>query len=143
MKIGFTSGAFNLLHPGHIYFLNRCKEICDFLIVAIAHDEITGYKRVPVLDQRQRMYMVENLECTDLVIPELNKMPPRNIKKLLKRHKPDFYITNSDNPHKEIYKKVCKARGVIWIELERNNEGIFNISTTEIINKINREELKE
>jgi len=38
MKVGFTNGCFDLLHQGHIHFLDRCKAHCDYLIVAINTD---------------------------------------------------------------------------------------------------------
>ena len=39
--IGFATGAYHLLHPGHAYFLKECKRGCNVLVVAVADDEIT------------------------------------------------------------------------------------------------------
>ena len=38
MKIGMTNGVFDLFHDGHHHYLARCKEYCDFLIVAVNSD---------------------------------------------------------------------------------------------------------
>lgn len=38
MKIGFTCGAFDLLHAGHLLFLAECKRRCDFLLVGLHVD---------------------------------------------------------------------------------------------------------
>ena len=56
--IGITSGCYNLLHPGHVWFLNKCKKMCDQLIVLVARDKITSQKRVPVMNEQQRLYKV-------------------------------------------------------------------------------------
>lgn len=139
MTMGFTSGCFNLIHPGHVWFLNQCKKLCDTLIVGVARDNITKHKRVPVINEEQRLYMIQNLNCVDKVILEDEEMPPENIRFSLEQIKPDFYITNLDNPNLEVYKKVCKELKIPVILMERNNEGIFDISTTQIINKIKEE----
>jgi rfaE bifunctional protein nucleotidyltransferase chain/domain len=38
MKIGLANGCFDLLHEGHLYFLEHCREHCDYLIVAVNSD---------------------------------------------------------------------------------------------------------
>ena len=139
MTTGFTSGCWNLLHPGHVWFLNQCKKLCDTLIVGVARDNITKHKRVPVINEDQRLYMIKNLNCVDKAILEDEQMPPENIRFLLESIKPDFYITNLDNTYLEKAKNICKELKIPVILMERNNDGIFNISTTQIINSIKEE----
>lgn len=135
--IALTSGCFNLLHPGHLYFLNNCKKLCNELIVLVARDKITSQKRIPVMNEEQRKYMLENLKCVDKVLFEDEVLPPDNIKRWLTLFKPDFYITNSDNPNLKLYKQICLELQIPIVVMERfTHEGIFNISTTQIIHKI-------
>lgn len=131
-RIGFTTGAFHLLHPGHVYFLNRCKKFCDVLVVAVAHDEITKHKRPTYLDTTQREFLVDNLKSVDYTVSEDVAMPPENVKTLVSMLDPDIWITNSDNPNLELYRKL---RNDILV-LERNTYGMYDISTTEIIRRI-------
>ena len=138
--IGITSGCFNLLHPGHVWFLNQCKKLCNELIVLVARDKITSQKRVPVMNEEQRHYMIKNLECVDMAFFEDEKIPPNNIKGLLEDLEPDFYFTNTDNPNLEVYKKICKKLKTEVVIMERHNEGIFDMSTTETIDKIKKGE---
>lgn len=54
MKIGFTCGAFDLLHAGHILMLKEAREQCDFLIVGLQSD--------PSLDRSDKNKPIQNLE---------------------------------------------------------------------------------
>ena len=37
--VGFTSGYFDIMHPGHVLMLKECKRYCDYLIVRILGDD--------------------------------------------------------------------------------------------------------
>ncbi len=66
-RVGVTSGCFDLLHFYHLQYLEKCKALCDFLIVGVDADALieTQKKKTPVIDQHQRMMMVEALRCVD------------------------------------------------------------------------------
>lgn len=64
-----TSGVFDLLHPGHFYHLERCKEMGDQLVVAVTADEFVNKGRDrPVFPLNQRMHMLAALRCVDAVL---------------------------------------------------------------------------
>lgn len=45
-KVGFTMGVFDLFHVGHLNLPERCKELCDYLIVAVCGDDyVTQVKK--------------------------------------------------------------------------------------------------
>lgn len=70
-SIGFTNGCFDLLHYGHVKFLEACAERCDCLIVGINDDEwIREHKgpRRPIVPLEQREYMLEALTVVDAVV---------------------------------------------------------------------------
>lgn len=71
LKIGFTNGCFDLLHPGHLSSLRQAKSHCDFLIVAINSDasvkRLKGSQR-PVQSQEARADILSALEMVDMVI---------------------------------------------------------------------------
>lgn len=69
--IVYTVGTFDLLHVGHLALLNRCKSLGNVLAVGVASDEVVNsYKpNVPVIPLRQRVQMLEALDCVDIVRP--------------------------------------------------------------------------
>jgi len=68
MIIGLTSGCFDLIHFGHIHYLQRCRSLCDRLIVAVNSDEmvraVKGPSR-PIVPERDRLQLVNSLGCVD------------------------------------------------------------------------------
>ncbi len=94
-KIGFTCGAFDLIHAGHVQYLHEARKRCDRLIVAVNSDEsIRRYKSPlrPIHSAPQRMYVVAGLADVDAVTA-LDEERPLS---LLLRWKPDFYIKGGD-----------------------------------------------
>jgi glycerol-3-phosphate cytidylyltransferase len=70
MKIGYTSGVFDLFHVGHLNLLQKAKANCDFLVVAVCSDNLTfdlkGY--YPVVEDVDRMRILSALSCVDRVV---------------------------------------------------------------------------
>lgn len=68
---GFTCGAFDLLHPGHLYMLRECKEHCDYLIVGLhtnPHLE-RKEKNVPIQSTYERFVQLRECIHVDQIIP--------------------------------------------------------------------------
>lgn len=54
-KIGFISGCFDAFHWGHSYILNKMREDCDYIVVALNDDDyIRRHKREPIVDEEER-----------------------------------------------------------------------------------------
>ncbi len=69
MITGLTSGCFDLFHFGHLRYLQRCRERCDRLVVAVDSDEmvrvVKGYGR-PIIPERERHQIVSSLRCVTI-----------------------------------------------------------------------------
>lgn len=70
-KIGITVGVFDLFHVGHLNLLERCKALCEHLIVAVCQDDyvVQVKRRTPVYHAVDRMRILAALKCVDEVIP--------------------------------------------------------------------------
>ena len=94
-KIGFTCGAFDVMHAGHADYLAQAKARCDRLLVAVNSDEsIQRYKNPlrPVNRWNERAFVVAALESTDCVTILEEDRPLA----LIERWKPDLYIKGGD-----------------------------------------------
>ncbi|MGL5549112.1 MAG: adenylyltransferase/cytidyltransferase family protein [Culicoidibacterales bacterium] len=75
MKIGYTTGVFDMFHIGHLNILQRAKAECDYLIVGVSTDELVeAYKsKKTVVPYVERCAIVEALKCVDKVVPQENR----------------------------------------------------------------------
>jgi rfaE bifunctional protein nucleotidyltransferase chain/domain len=68
LKIGLTSGCFDLFHSLHLVYLKRCRRLCDFLIVGVDSDDLVkkfkGPER-PIVPEHQRASIISELSCVD------------------------------------------------------------------------------
>ena len=95
LRIGFTCGAFDVMHAGHVQYLAEARAVCDRLLVAVNSDEsIRSYKDPlrPINPWAQRALVVASLASCDRVTV-LEEDRPLS---LLLRWKPDFYIKGGD-----------------------------------------------
>lgn len=93
--IGFTSGVFDLLHPGHVQYLAKAKAACDVLIVGINSDSsvksIKGELR-PICSEKERAEVLSALSAVDYVFIFSEPNNNSNVELL----KPDIYVKAGD-----------------------------------------------
>ena len=86
-SIVYTYGAWDLLHPGHINFLSRARELGDFLIVGVVADlpirDLKGIER-PIQIQSERLVTVGSLRCVDATIAQPEYDPSDQLRSLKK-----------------------------------------------------------
>lgn len=133
-KVVFTNGCFDIIHAGHVKYLEAAKACGDILILGLNSDasirQIKGEKR-PVIHQEHRIAVISALGCIDHVIVFDEPDPGSLIQTLL----PDVLVKGADWSEEEIIgADVVKENGgcVERIQLEPQ------ISTTQIIERIGR-----
>jgi rfaE bifunctional protein nucleotidyltransferase chain/domain len=131
-KIVFTNGCFDLLHYGHVKYLESARAAGDILVVAVNSDasvkRLKGPKR-PVVSQRYRVRVIAGLECVDYAVIFGEDTPLETIKLL----KPDILVKGADWKESQIVgADFVKKNGgrVRTIKLEKG------LSTTSLIKKI-------
>ncbi|NUM32139.1 MAG: D-glycero-beta-D-manno-heptose 1-phosphate adenylyltransferase [Bacteroidetes bacterium] len=100
-KVIFTNGCFDILHRGHIDYLNKASELGNKLIVAVNSDnsvkKLKGENR-PIQDEVSRTEILASLSCVDAVVVFDDNTPYELIKLL----KPDVLVKGSDYKVEEI-----------------------------------------
>ncbi|MDI6785638.1 MAG: D-glycero-beta-D-manno-heptose 1-phosphate adenylyltransferase [bacterium] len=131
-KIVFTNGCFDILHLGHIRYLNEAKKLGDILIVAVNSDtsvlKLKGSKR-PLYPQYARLEALAALFCVDYVT-FFNELDPY---KIISQIVPHILVKGGDYQIEKIIGRdiVCSHGGEVVIipELE-------GFSTTKLISTI-------
>ena len=131
-KVVFTNGCFDILHVGHVRYLQRAKNQGDVLVVGLNTDrsvkEIKGEKR-PVVPEKERAEILAALEFVDYVVPFDETNPLRLIEAL----KPNVLVKGADWPKSRIVGReiVEKIGGrVVRVPL------VAGASSTGVIEKI-------
>jgi D-beta-D-heptose 7-phosphate kinase/D-beta-D-heptose 1-phosphate adenosyltransferase len=131
VRIGFTNGCFDLLHPGHIKVLTAARALCDRLIVGLNSDasvmRLKGEGR-PVQEAHARAEVLAALEAVDLVIVFEQDTPLE----LLKRVRPKVLIKGGDyRPDQVVGREQVEADGgeVVLVDL------VPGFSTTELVKR--------
>jgi FAD synthetase len=63
-----ATGTFDILHPGHILFLSKARELGDELYVIVARESMIMHKPKPVIPEDQRLKMVSSLKAVDKAV---------------------------------------------------------------------------
>jgi len=134
-KIVFTNGCFDILHAGHVAYLEEARKLGDRLVVAVNSDasvkKLKGEGR-PINLCDDRMLVLSKLACIDWVLSFADNTPERLLKKL----KPDVLAKGGDYTANQVVgAPIVKGYGGEVKVLSLVN----NRSTTAIVNKIQKQ----
>jgi rfaE bifunctional protein nucleotidyltransferase chain/domain len=131
-RIVFTNGVFDLLHPGHVEYLEEARGLGDRLVVGINSDasvrRLKGERR-PLVPEAERVELLEALESVDLACVFDEDTPER----LIGEVQPDVLVKGGDWAIDSIVgKDLVEARGGT-VRTIRFREGL---STTSLVERI-------
>jgi len=128
----FTNGVFDILHPGHVRYLQQARALGDVLVIGINTDRSVrtnkGPER-PITPEAERAEVLAALECVDIVTIFDEETPLNLISELV----PDVLVKGADWAHDAIVgRDIVEARGgrVVRVAVEQGH------STTSIVQKI-------
>lgn len=136
-KIGFTAGVFDLFHVGHLNLLERCKEQCEYLIVAVCGDDyVRNVKHtVPIYPESDRVRIISALKCVDeVVLISIEEVEDKML--ALDKFKFDVLFSGDDWKGSERYKRTEKQFAELGASIEYLPYTV-GISSSMIKEKIN------
>jgi len=131
-KVVFTNGVFDILHPGHVRYLQEARTLGDALIVGINSDRSArankGRER-PITPETERAEVLSALDCVDAVAIFDEDTPAE----IVRRIQPDVLVKGADwGPDNIVGRDTVEARGGTVVRMELSP----GYSTTELIRKI-------
>ena len=127
-KIIFTNGCFDILHLGHVKYLEKAKKLGDVLIVGVNSDDSVSRlkgKNRPINRLNDRCCVLASLKSVDYVIPFSEDTPIELIRTIV----PDILVKGADYKDKEVIGEEI-AKELVLIDFEEGK------STSNIITKI-------
>jgi D-beta-D-heptose 7-phosphate kinase / D-beta-D-heptose 1-phosphate adenosyltransferase len=119
LRVGFTNGCFDLLHPGHVRLLAAARAACDRLVLGLNSDasvtRLKGEGR-PVQQVQARAEVLAALEAVDLVVVFEEDTPLE----LIKRVKPTVLVKGGDYTHDTVVgHEIVEAQGgqIVLVDL--------------------------
>jgi D-beta-D-heptose 7-phosphate kinase/D-beta-D-heptose 1-phosphate adenosyltransferase len=128
-RIVFTNGCFDILHRGHITYLDRAKALGDVLVVGLNSDasvaRLKGSGR-PVNPLEDRAEVLAALSCVDLVVPFEEDLPLE----IIDRVAPDVFVKGGDYttemlPEAELVRRLGAELRILPYVEERSTSGII------------------
>ena len=131
-RVVFTNGVFDILHIGHLTYLEEAGNLGDILVVGVNSDASVkvnkGDKR-PINSEKNRAYVLLGTKFVDYAVIFDEKTP----EKLLDVLKPDVHVKGGDYKKEDLPEtKIVEGNGGEVKILSF----VDNVSTTQIINKI-------
>src|SRR6266436_8926543 len=131
LRVGFTNGCFDILHPGHVKVLTAARAACDRLIVGLNSDASVGRLKGegrPVQDQRARAEVLAALEAVDLVVIFEEDTPIE----LITRVRPSVLVRGGDYTREQVVgHEIVAANGgeIVLIDI------LEGFSTTSLVRR--------
>jgi rfaE bifunctional protein nucleotidyltransferase chain/domain len=130
----FTNGVYDLVHPGHVQYLQAARAEGDRLIVAVNSDRSVRMNKGPsrpILPEQERAELIGALACVDAVVIFDAETPAEVIAAI----QPDVLVKGADWAHEAIVgREVVEARGGRVVRMTLTD----GFSTTHIVNTIKR-----
>ncbi len=141
--IVFTNGVFDILHVGHVTYLDKAKSLGDILVVGINSDfsvkQLNKGPERPINKESDRRKIIESLKSVDLAIIFSEETPFD----LIQQIKPDVLVKGADYDPSEI--NPSSKKYIIGSDIVKKNGGQVHVidlvegfSSTNIINRMRK-----
>jgi len=131
-RVVFTNGVFDLIHPGHVRYLQDARRLGDALIVGVNSDRSVRANKGPgrpIIPEAERAEVLMALGCVDAVAIFDEETPAE----IVRRIQPDVLVKGADwGPENIVGRETVEARGGRVVRMEL----LQGYSTTDLINKM-------
>lgn len=137
MKRVFVSGAFNILHAGHVQFLKDARALGDWLIVSFPPEDLLWrlYGKKSVLGDDDKIALLNALSMVDEVVLSLDEDPDLSFRSVFLEKKPDVLAVTTDDRYQAAKSRLCAEIGAQFVILEKTPPEHGQTTSTEVLNR--------
>lgn len=138
MKKVFVSGAFNVLHAGHIQFFREARELGDYLIVSFPPADLLWqlYDKKSVLEDSDKLALLHSIDMIDEVVLSLDADKELSFKSAFLQCKPDVLAVTTDDLYMDAKRRLCAETGAEFVVLEKTAPEGKQTSSTQVLERI-------
>lgn len=138
MKKVFVTGAFHVLHAGHVKFFQDARALGDYLIVSYPPSDLLWrlYGRKSLLDDADKLAVISSLEQVDEVVLSTDENAALSFETSFLQVKPDVLAVTTDDRYKEEKRRFCAEHGVEFVVLEKAAPEGKTASSVDMLNRI-------
>ena len=132
MKKVFVSGAYDILHAGHIQFFKDARALGDHLTVCVASDEVLrlAKHRNPAITEENKIAVIRELSCVDKVLKSSDRHPVFDFKRHILRERANILAITEDDQNAGPKKDFCAKHNIQLVVLKKRPGTKNPISTT-------------
>ncbi|MDE1833565.1 MAG: FAD synthase [Candidatus Micrarchaeota archaeon] len=125
-RLVMAFGSFDIIHPGHLVYLRKAREMGDRLIVVVARDDsIEAIKgRPPFFDQKTRVRMVGSLRYVDKAVLGHKIRAPDDKYNIITDYKPDVIVFGYDQRVSPMAVKKWARKHGLHVKIVRAREAL-------------------
>lgn len=137
MRKVLVSGAFNVLHGGHIRFLEDARALGDYLIVTFPPADLLWrlYGKKSVLDDDDKTAVLMSLSMVDEVQLSTDEDRDLSFRSVFSRCRPDVLAVTTDDVYQEAKRAFCEEMGAEFVVLPKTAPDHGRTSSTEVLNR--------
>lgn len=138
MKKIFVSGAFNVLHAGHIQFFKDAKALGDYLIVSFPPADLLWklYDKKSVLDDADKLELLRAISYIDEVVLSTDENVELSFRSAFLAAKPDVLAVTTDDLYTEAKRSLCAESGAELVVLPKTPPAGKVTTSTAVVDRI-------
>ena len=137
MKKIFVSGAFNVLHAGHILFFQQARALGDYLIVSYPSADLLWrlYDKKSVLEDADKRAVISSLSMVDEVIESTDENLALSFRTAFIQSAPQVLAVTTDDLYIEEKRRFCAEQGVEFVVLEKQLPDSQQVTSTQLLSR--------
>ena len=134
----FVSGAFNVLHAGHIQFFKDARALGDYLIVSFPPADLLWnlYNKKSVLEDADKLALLRSISYIDEVVLSTDEDAEQSFRSAFLELKPDILAVTTDDLYVEAKQRLCDEVGARLVVLEKTLPEGKNTTSSEVVARI-------